>query len=195
MNKLIVFLGNPGIEYEFTRHNIAWLLCDQLSFESSLIWKEKFKGFYSQTKTENGDSLFLLKPLTFMNLSGESIQAIMSFFKINFKDILVVHDELDFKYGIIAFKDGGGLAGHNGLKSTAKCCGGNSFKRLRMGIGRPVHGSPANWVLGQFKGEEENSLEEYLLNTSKAIDFYLKYDFKKVLTKFNKKLMITNITN
>lgn len=152
MFQLIVGVGNPGSQYAETRHNVAWMLLDSMPMFGN--WKSKFKGFYSEADYR-GKKRYALKPQTFMNLSGESVQPMAAFFKIPPKEILVIHDELDIPFGQVHFKMGGGLAGHNGLKSIAACLGTDEFARMRVGIGRPVHGSVSNWVLSQFSKEEQ----------------------------------------
>ena len=118
MIKLIVALGNPGSEYELTRHNIAWTLVDTHPDISSKMWKNKFKGEYTDFNIGSG-KVYALKPQTFMNLSGESVGPLCQFFKIEPEEILVIQDELDLPFGQIHFKKDGGLAGHNGLKSMS----------------------------------------------------------------------------
>lgn len=161
MFQLIVGVGNPGTEYAHTRHNIAWMLLDSSPVFSSSIWKSKFKGLYAEG-TAKGQKLYALKPQTFMNLSGESVQPLAAFFKIEPSQILVIHDELDIPFGQVHFKMGGGLAGHNGLKSIAASIGTNDFARMRVGIGRPIHGSVSNWVLSPFNKEEQIQLPTLL---------------------------------
>jgi peptidyl-tRNA hydrolase, PTH1 family len=157
MFQLIVGVGNPGSEYATTKHNIAWMLLDHSPLFSNAIWKSKFKGLYAETSVK-GKKVYGLKPQTFMNLSGESVQPLAAFFKIPPEEILVIHDELDIPFGQVHFKMGGGLAGHNGLKSIAACLGTDQFARMRVGIGRPVHGSVSNWVLSPFGKDEQLQL-------------------------------------
>lgn len=152
MFQLIVGVGNPGTQYAETRHNVAWMLLDSMSIFGN--WKTKFKGLYSEADIA-GKKRYALKPQTFMNLSGESVQPMAAFFKVAPKEILVIHDELDIPFGQVHFKMGGGLAGHNGLKSIAACLGTDEFARMRIGIGRPPHGNVANWVLSQFSKDEQ----------------------------------------
>lgn len=154
MFQLAVGVGNPGPQYADTKHNIAWMLLDKSPALSSSLWKSKFKGLYTEGSFKS-HKFFALKPQTFMNLSGESVQPLMAFFKIEPSQILVIHDELDIPFGQVHFKMGGGLAGHNGLKSIAACLGTDEFARMRIGIGRPVHGDVANWVLSPFGKEEQ----------------------------------------
>jgi PTH1 family peptidyl-tRNA hydrolase len=184
MAKLIVALGNPGKEYEFTRHNIAWLVSDQLPISQNNIWKEKFKGTYVEAQFES-EKIYLLKPLTYMNLSGESVQPMMAFFKIAINDLIVIHDELDLAFGRINFKLGGGLAGHNGLKSIAKHLGSQDFMRLRIGIGRPIQRSVSDWVLSSFYDQTDSNLETVFNYATSAIEYYLQSGFKKATDRYN----------
>lgn len=157
MFQLVVGVGNPGSQYAETKHNIAWMLLDQTPTFGNAIWKSKFKGEYAEA-TIKGKKFYALKPQTFMNLSGESVQPMANFFKIAPSEILVIHDELDIPFGQVHFKMGGGLAGHNGLKSIAACLGTDSFARMRVGIGRPPHGDVSGWVLGGFHGDQKIQL-------------------------------------
>jgi peptidyl-tRNA hydrolase, PTH1 family len=151
---LIVGVGNPGPQYADTKHNVAWMLLDQSPLFKTAVWKSKFKGEYTEAVVKD-EKVYALKPMTYMNLSGESVQPMAAFFKIGPSQILVIHDELDIPFGQIHFKMGGGFAGHNGLKSIASCLGTDQFARMRIGIGRPPHGDVSNWVLGPF-GKDEN---------------------------------------
>jgi PTH1 family peptidyl-tRNA hydrolase len=157
MFQLIVGVGNPGLQYAETRHNIAWIFLDKSPLFSHSVWKSKFKGLYAESSLK-GHKVYALKPQTFMNLSGESVQPLAAFFKISPLQILVIHDELDLPFGQVHFKMGGGLAGHNGLKSIAACLGTDQFARMRIGIGRPPHGDVAHWVLSPFGKEELSQL-------------------------------------
>ncbi len=189
MGRLIVGLGNPGREYENTRHNIGWDAIDKMGVASDLNWQEKFKGLYAAT-TMSGEKVYFLKPQTFMNLSGESVAPLVKFFKVEISEVLVVHDELDLPFGTIAFKQGGGLAGHNGLKSIAKCLGTQDFRRLRMGIGRPPRGSVSNWVLSTYDKDDTAVLETYLDGSADALELFMKEGFGKAAQKYSKKKII-----
>lgn len=186
MDRLVVALGNPGREYEKTRHNIGQLALEHVKFHDKLIWKSKFKGQYSSLDFDLGRVYFLI-PETYMNLSGESVAPLCTFFKIPVESILVVHDELDLPYGTLTFKDGGGLAGHNGLKSIAHLLGKQSFTRLRMGIGRPQIGSVSNFVLSEFSEDEKIILDDYLELGAEAIQAYCEKGFEASAKLFNKK--------
>jgi len=154
MFRLVVGVGNPGTQYAATKHNIAWLLFDAHPTLRSANWKSKFKGEFCDVEIK-GQKVTFLKPQTFMNLSGESVQPLAAFYKISPSEILVVHDELDIPFGQVHFKMGGGLAGHNGLKSIAATLGTDNFARMRVGIGRPVHGTVSDWVLSGFSKEQQ----------------------------------------
>lgn len=161
MFQLVVGVGNPGSQYADTKHNIAWMFLDQSPIFRASTWKTKFKGDYSEGSIE-GHKVYALKPQTYMNLSGESVRPMAAFFKILPADILVVHDELDIPFGQVHFKMGGGLAGHNGLKSIAASLGTDQFARMRIGIGRPKHGDVSNWVLSGFNGDDKIQLPTLL---------------------------------
>lgn len=186
MVKLVVALGNPGLEYELTRHNVGWLVFDEFFDNKNPIWKNKFKGEYCDLSFK-GEKVYFLKPQTFMNLSGESVQALAAFFKIDISEVLVVYDEIDLPLGTIALKKGGGFAGHNGLKSINQCTGKADFMRLRVGVGRPVHGSVSSWVLSKFSAEENIVLEKVLKASAECIDTALNLGYEKAATKFSKK--------
>ena len=186
MIKLIVGLGNPGAQYELTRHNIAWILLDTHPELERSNWKEKFKGQYADFNLK-GEKIYALKPHTFMNLSGESVGPMCKFFKIAPEEILVVQDELDLPFGQIHFKKGGGLAGHNGLKSISQHLGTNDYYRLRIGIGRPQHGSVSSWVLSKFPASQDTELSLVMEKTNQALNMFLEKGFKAASTEYNKK--------
>ncbi|MAX66396.1 MAG: aminoacyl-tRNA hydrolase [Halobacteriovoraceae bacterium] len=186
MIKLIVALGNPGIEYELTRHNIAWILIDTHPEINKQNWKNKFKGEYTDINI-SGEKVYILKPQTYMNLSGESVQSLCQFFKINVNEILVIQDELDLPFGQIHFKKGGCLAGHNGLKSIAKHMNSPDFYRMRIGIGRPEKGSVSSWVLSKIPATMDTELSIVMEKSNKALDCFLKNGLKKAANLYNKK--------
>jgi PTH1 family peptidyl-tRNA hydrolase len=153
----VVFLGNPGREYDRTRHNAGFLVASNWSAAAGASWQNKFKGHWSQVSW-NGRRVALLKPQTFMNLSGECARAASDFLKIPPEKWLVVHDDLELPFGEVRLQLGGGLGGHNGLKSLRQHWSSDGFARLRVGIGRPVHGQVADWVLSRFSSNEEIQL-------------------------------------
>ncbi len=185
---LIAALGNPGPEYARSRHNIAWQMIELLSFYPELQWDYKFKGDlakYSSGITE-GQTLYLLCPLTFMNLSGESVAAVMRFFKIDIQDLLVVHDDLELNFGVMGYKKGGGLAGHNGLRSIASSLGTRDFNRLRMGISKPSHGDITPYVLGTFSEDEQAVLPTFLEETARILEDNLTENIDSLVKKYKK---------
>jgi PTH1 family peptidyl-tRNA hydrolase len=156
---LVVGLGNPGPKYERNRHNIGFRIVDELASKHSFpAWKAAHGGELASgmVTTERGrEKAVLLKPLEFMNLSGFAVQRTMAFHRIELDKVLVIHDELDLDFGVVRLKNGGGHGGHNGLRSLMEQCGGGSFPRLRMGIGRDPNKPPgskdaASWVLSDF---------------------------------------------
>ena len=184
---LIVGLGNPGDEYKRTRHNIGFQALDHWPF--SLFWKKKFKGLYAQF-SHGGENVIFLKPQTYMNLSGESVQACAHFFKIPADSTLIVYDEIDLPFGALQMRLNGGLAGHNGLKSIAGQLGTKDFKRLRMGIGRPERGSVSHHVLSPFSSDEDCFLDDFLKLATQAIESLLEEGFQKASSQFSKKKVV-----
>jgi peptidyl-tRNA hydrolase, PTH1 family len=159
--KLIAALGNHEAQYAATRHNLAWMLLAALPGAGQLAWQNKFKGQYAAWSPA-GERLIVLKPHTFMNLSGESIGAALQFFKLGPADLVVIHDDLELAFGSAAFKSGGGLGGHNGLRSIVQHAGTPDFYRLRLGIGRPSHGNISSYVLSRFGPDEQIALPQFL---------------------------------
>ena len=159
LDLLVVGLGNPGREYERDRHNVGWQIVDELGRRNGASFKGKFSGRIAEVRV--GDvRLALLKPETFMNESGRSVVAAMTFFKVPIERLLVVHDEVDLETGRLQVRAGGGLAGHNGLRSIARSLGSQEFLRLRVGVGRPERGDPrpvADYVLSPFAPEDDST--------------------------------------
>jgi PTH1 family peptidyl-tRNA hydrolase len=177
---LAVFLGNPGAQYIFNRHNAGRHLAEKLPFFSSLVWKKKFNGLASIKTLDDGITRHFLVPETYMNLSGRSVRAAAAFHKIQPEKIIVVHDELELTPGTVSLKFSGGLGGHNGLRSIKQELGTADFWRIRIGIGRPpgrlpgeggalvkgIHdggdGEIARWVLSDFTPAEKPALDAAL---------------------------------
>lgn len=155
LDLLVAGLGNPGREYEATRHNAGFLVADELARRLGGSWRGKFSGELAEVRLD-GLRLALLKPQTYMNESGRSVGAALRFFKTDPVALLVVHDEVDLEPGRLQARFGGGLAGHNGLRSVAQHVGTPDFGRLRVGVGRPERGDPrpvADFVLSQFPAD------------------------------------------
>lgn len=159
--KLIVGLGNHGKTYAGNRHNIGWWVVDELHDSYGFgAWQKKFKGEACKHKI-GGEDVVLLKPHTYMNLSGESVQAAMAFYKLTPADVLAIHDDLDLKPLALRHKIGGSDAGHNGLKSITQCLGTGNYARLRIGIGRPAHKNQvSDYVLHDFDASEALQFKE-----------------------------------
>jgi peptidyl-tRNA hydrolase, PTH1 family len=157
LDLLVAGLGNPGREYEPTRHNIGWLVLDELARRHGGSWRSKFSGSLAELRLD-GLRLGLLKPETYMNESGRAVGAAARFFKVEPERLLVVHDDVDLEAGRLQARAGGGLAGHNGLRSLAQHLGSQEFERLRIGVGRPGRGDPrsvSDWVLSAFAPEDD----------------------------------------
>lgn len=158
MIRLIAFLGNKGDMYSKTRHNAGWMFLDSFSaLTIQLPWQNKFHG--SWTKGILADvTVYVLKPMTFMNESGKSFGAMIRYFSFQPHEILVVHDDIELPFGTARLQFGGGLAGHKGLRSIAETIDSKKIHRLRIGIGRPSRGDVSNFVLGRFSTNEEAEL-------------------------------------
>ena len=157
LDLLVVGLGNPGREYARNRHNVGWMVVDELARRHGGSWRAKFNGQLAEIRID-GHKVALLKPETFMNDSGRPVQAALKFFKLEPDAVLVVHDEGDLDPGRLQARLGGGLAGHNGLRSIAQHLGTPEFMRLRVGVGRPERGDPrklADFVLADFRPEDD----------------------------------------
>ena len=170
LDLLVAGLGNPGREYERTRHNLGWLVLDELARRHHGSWRSKFSGSLAEVRRD-GLRLALLKPETYMNESGRSVGAAARFFKVEPERLLVVHDDVDLEPGRLQARAGGGLAGHNGLRSLAQDLGTQDFERLRIGVGRPGRGDPRSvpdWVLSGFAPEDD--LEGLVSRASDAVE-------------------------
>lgn len=184
--KLIVGLGNPGKRYEKTRHNIGFQVIDRLSEKWGIPCRQtKFKGLYG-TGVWRGVKVILLKPLTYMNLSGESVRQFVDYFKIAPEDIIVIYDDLDLPVGKIRLRQKGSSGGHNGMKSLIEHLGTQEFNRIRVGIGRP-HGrtSVIDYVLSDFTEEEQEAMAVVVGRCAEACEAALEKPFMQVMNEFN----------
>lgn len=179
---LIVGLGNPGSDYTATRHNIGFMVIDELIRRNNAIKlsSSSFEGELYKFKNH-----FLLKPLTYMNLSGNSVVKVKQFYKL--EDVVVIHDDLDLPFGALRLKKGGGHGGHNGLKSIdAKIS--REYIRIRMGIGKPEHkGEVASYVLSPFSKDEEPCLEQWIQKTCEALEYLLEHSLEETRCKYSQK--------
>jgi PTH1 family peptidyl-tRNA hydrolase len=185
--KLIAGLGNPGPKYLWTRHNAGFMVLDRFSHLAGIpLSRKNFSGLYGEGDLR-GDRLLLLKPQTFMNLSGRSVAAALRFHKLSLQDMIVIHDDLDIPFGCIKIKEGGGHAGHNGLRSLAQELGSGDFIRLRIGIGRPSHGDMADYVLNNFTPEEMAGLPRLLDGVVDALELVIAEGAPKAMSLYHNK--------
>ncbi|AKK19757.1 aminoacyl-tRNA hydrolase [Candidatus Liberibacter africanus] len=176
---IVAGLGNPGKEYCANRHNIGFICIDRIhEFNSFSSWRKKFSAEISEGKID-GLSTMLIKPQTFMNLSGKSLIEAINFYKVSLENCLIIHDELDLDFGKLRLKTGGSDAGHNGLKSISEKCGKN-YKRLRIGIGRPLNKEHVSkYVLDDFSPIEKSFLSPILDNIARHLPLLTKGDKKE----------------
>lgn len=184
--KLIVGLGNPGKQYDKTRHNVGFAVIDELSGRLAIpLDQSKLKGLYG-IGFVNGEKVLLLKPLTYMNLSGESIRAVMDYYQIDEEDLLVIYDDLDLPAGKIRLRQKGSAGGHNGIKSTIAHIGTQQFNRIRIGIDRPRNGmSVPDYVLGRFLETEQLEISIAVKKSADACEAWIHKPFLQVMNDFN----------
>lgn len=188
MTKLIVGLGNPGEKYHETRHNIGFMLVDQLAKKWNLTFS-KDKIFQAEIASTflYGEKIYLIKPITFMNESGKAVQALLAYYGLEMSDLLVIYDDLDMKVGKIRLRSQGSAGGHNGIKSIINHLGSQDFNRIKIGIGRPKQGEKVvHHVLGRFDHEDYTMIVRTLDKVEDAVNFYLKEEhFEKTMQRFN----------
>lgn len=181
---LIVGLGNPGSQYEDTRHNIGFKVVDNIAKEYNIeVNRQKFKGIYGEGFI-NGEKVILLKPTTYMNLSGESIREVVDFYKLSNEDVLVIYDDISLDVGRLRIRDKGSAGGHNGIKSIIAHLGTDVFPRIKVGVGQP-NVDLVNYVLGKFTKEEMEVLSESIEASTKATKEIITSDVKTAMNKFN----------
>lgn len=184
---LIVGLGNPGPEYEATRHNFGFMVLDALASRGyGAGWHEKFKGLSIRARV-GGATCTLLKPQTFMNLSGRSVARAAQFYGYGPTEIIVVHDDVDLPFEVVRIKKGGGTAGHKGLKSLKQDLGHTDFIRVRMGVGRPARGSVSDFVLSNFARDERIALPDIVERGADAVTSIVADGVRKAMNAHNKK--------
>lgn len=185
--KCIIGLGNPGKKYENTRHNIGFMVMDALAKRHQWDFNQsKFNGVYA-LEHFNQEKVVLLKPQTYMNLSGESVRPLIDFYQIDVEDILVIYDDLDLPLGKIRLRQKGGHGGHNGIRSLIEHLGTKDFKRIRIGVGRPTSSIPVvKYVLNPFAKEEQEDVEISIQQSADACEAWLERSFVDVMNDFNK---------
>lgn len=182
--KLIVGLGNPGKQYEKTRHNIGFMALDNYLNNEKFKVKENFETY---EKIINNEKVLFLKPLTYMNDSGIAVKKVMDYYKVSLNDLLIIYDDMDFEVGNFKLKQSGSSAGHNGLKSIIAHIGTENFKRLRIGISKPkAQEDTINFVLGRFSNEDMNTINNVLEVVNNIIEDFCTIDFERLMSKYNK---------
>lgn len=183
--KLIVGLGNPGKEYENTRHNAGFRFIDNYANTNNLTFnKEKFKGLYTEF-VKNGEKIILLKPQKYMNLSGEVIKDFIKFYKINLEDILIIYDDLDTEKGTIKIRYKGSSGGHNGLKNIENHLKTREYKRIKIGIGKDKNQDKIDYVIGKIPSNELEIINKPINQSKQIIDDYLEMNFDNFMNKYN----------
>ncbi|SYX87019.1 aminoacyl-tRNA hydrolase [Paenibacillus alvei] len=184
--KWIVGLGNPGTEYAATRHNIGFMAIDSLADRFGIQVREsKCKALVGEGRVGT-EKVVLIKPMTYMNLSGEAVRAYMDYYKADIEDFIVLYDDMDTELGKIRLRYQGSAGGHNGIKSLIQHLGTQSFNRVRMGISRPEPGrSIVDYVLSTFPKAGMEDLKQTVERTCDAVEFSLKHSFEQTMAKFN----------
>ena len=184
--KVIIGLGNPGKKYEDTRHNVGFMTIDTISKQWDIpVSQQKFRALIGEGRIDM-QKVLLVKPQTYMNLSGESVNEILKFYKLSHEDILVIYDDLDLPVGKLRLREKGSAGGHNGIKSLIAHLGTQDFKRVKIGIDRPEPGrSVSDYVLGTFSKAEQTEIKKAVELAGDASVYWLKERFPNVMNKFN----------
>jgi PTH1 family peptidyl-tRNA hydrolase len=187
--RLIIGLGNPGTQYEHTRHNAGFMVVDKLAKDFDIVVdKTRFDVRYGRGSIE-GQAVMLGKPMAFMNRSGWPVQKLAAYFKVSSRDLIVIHDDIDLAFGRLKIKEKGGHGGHKGLKSIIDALGEGEFVRLRMGVGRSgVQSNVSDYVLGQFNTDEARRLDAVIVRARDAIVTILTEGTEAGMNRFNAKV-------
>lgn len=186
--KLIIGLGNPGVEYKWTRHNIGFIIIDEICKKLNITCDTKgFKGLYTE-KIINNEKIYFLKPMTFMNLSGECVSQIINYFKININDIIIIYDDFNIDFGSFRLKPQGSGSGHKGVANIVQHLQTNKIKQVKIGIGKNNNYLLKDWVLKKFTTIEK---EKLLIITNKVSDIIIDFSngtsFEKLMNQFNER--------
>lgn len=183
--KMIVGLGNPGKKYEQTRHNIGFMIIDAFCEKHGIVLsQEKFQAIYTKT-TVNGEDVLVVKPLTYMNESGQAVQALAHFYKLEKADIIVVHDDMDLPVGKIRLRKSGSSGGQKGMASIIKHLSTQEISRIRVGVGKTEKANVVDYVLGKFPKEELALVEDSIVRSSNALTYALAHSFDETMNHFN----------
>ena len=182
--KLIVGLGNPGKDYKNTRHNVGFLVLD--GYLNTSDWKEKFNALYHEARI-NGDKTIFVKPLTYMNLSGDSVVKFVNYYNVNIDDILVIHDDLDLPFSTYKLKKNSSAGGHNGIKSIINRLNSQEFARLKVGVSHDKSIDTKDYVLGNFSKIEIEKLSDMQKDFNNIIESFIKFGIDKTMNIYNTK--------
>lgn len=184
---MIVGLGNPGQKYENTRHNVGFWVIDKIAQQLNIKVEKKQAQSLVQTAFWEGKKILLVKPQTYMNLSGQAVQELINFYRDQIDDFIVIHDDLDLPVGQLRFKTGGGAGGHNGIKSISQHLNSQDFARLKVGIGRPGFQDVKDYVLTSFGGEEKTAILEATDGAVEGIKTWITKGIERAMNEFNQK--------
>ncbi|CFX10162.1 Peptidyl-tRNA hydrolase [Syntrophomonas zehnderi OL-4] len=183
--KIIVGLGNPGKEYKDTRHNVGFMVMEELASRYRVEKQEsRFDAIIGHIRM-GGEKVLLVKPLTYMNLSGKSVQPLMHWYKLDLNDLMVVYDDMDLPMGTLRIRKQGGNGGHKGMASISDRLGSQDFARSRIGIGRPNSGEAVNWVLGRFTEDEREQIRMVVKNAADALEKWVQVGIDEAMNAYN----------
>lgn len=183
--KVIVGLGNPGQEYKGTRHNIGFMVLEELASRYRVEKQEScFDAIIGHIRV-GSEKVLLVKPLTYMNLSGKTVQPLMRWYKLDLNDLMVVYDDMDLPLGTLRIRAEGGNGGHKGLASISARLGSQEFARSRIGIGRPEAGEAVNWVLGRFTKDEQEQVKKAVNNAADALEKWVQAGIDETMNAYN----------
>ena len=184
--KIIAGLGNPGLQYAKTKHNVGFMLLDALAQHlGASPWKEAFTSLISEVRID-GEKIFLVKPQTYMNLSGESVQSVFQFYKVDMDHLIVVYDDIDLDIGKLRIRKKGSAGSHNGMKSIIKCLGSQDFPRVRVGVSRPdPNRDLADFVLSRVSKDQAEDMKSGLEKAVKTVEEIIRTDIDMAMNKYN----------